>query len=51
MNDCEEIGGNFVNQRVYWNGKSDVSSLAGQPIRIHFQLKRAQLFAFQFVGE
>src|SRR5437899_12305027 len=29
--DCEEIGGNFVDQRVYWKGKTDVSPLAGRP--------------------
>lgn len=47
--DCEEIGGNFIDQRVYWKGKSDVSALAGKPVRLHFQLKRAKLFAFQFL--
>ncbi|MBL9123752.1 MAG: hypothetical protein JNG90_08980 [Planctomycetaceae bacterium] len=49
--DCEEIGGNFVNQAVYWRGSTDVSSLAGRPIRVHLQLKRAKLYALQFVGE
>ncbi len=46
--DCEEIGGNFIDQRIYWKNKADLSSLAGQPVRIHFQLKRTKLFAFQF---
>lgn len=49
--DCEEIGGNFIDQRVYWKGQSDVSSLAGRPIRIYFRLKQARLYAFQFAGE
>jgi hypothetical protein len=47
--DCEEIGGNFIDQRVYWKGKSDVSALAGKPVRLSFHLKRAKLFAFQFL--
>jgi hypothetical protein len=47
--DCEEIGGNFVDQRVYWKGKTDVSQLAGQPVRIHFKLTRAKLYGFQFL--
>ena len=47
--DCEEIGGNFIDQRVYWKGKSDVSSLAGKTVRLRFNLKRAKLFAFQFL--
>ncbi len=49
--DCEEIGGNFIDQAVYWKGKTDVSTLAGRPIRIAFQLKRAKLFAFQFAQQ
>jgi hypothetical protein len=49
--DCEEIGGNYIDQQVYWKGKPDVSSLAGEPIRIHFKLKRAKLYAFQFTKE
>lgn len=49
--DCEEIGGNFINQAVYWRGSTDVSPLAGRPIRVYIQLKRAKLYALQFVGE
>jgi hypothetical protein len=51
MDDCEEIGGNFMDQRVYWRGQHDVSSLAGTPVRLKFKLKRAKLYAFQFVNE
>lgn len=49
--DCEEIGGNFIDQRVYWKGKSDVSALAGKPVRLQIQLKRGKLYAFQFRQE
>ncbi|MEO8352541.1 MAG: hypothetical protein ABI680_12465 [Chthoniobacteraceae bacterium] len=49
--DCEEIGGNFIDQRVYWKGKTDVSSLAGRPVRLYFKLVRAKLYAFQFLAE
>ncbi|RYD26726.1 MAG: hypothetical protein EOP86_25520, partial [Verrucomicrobiaceae bacterium] len=48
--DCEEIGGNFIDQRVYWKGKTDVSSLAGRPVRLYFKLTRAKLYAFQFLS-
>lgn len=51
VEDCEEIGGNFVDQAVYWKGKADVSALAGRPLRIHFKLKRAKLYAFQFTQD
>lgn len=49
--DCEEIGGNFIDQQVYWKGNPDVSSLAGRRVRIHFTLKRAKLYSFQFRAE
>ena len=49
--DCEEIGGNFIDQRVHWKGNPDVASLAGRPIRLYFRLKRAKLYAFQFRQE
>lgn len=51
LDDCEEIGGNFIDQAVYWKGSPDVSALAGRPIRIYVKLKRAKLFAFQFTAE
>jgi hypothetical protein len=49
--DCEEIGGNFVDQAVHWKGSPDVSSLAGRPVRIQIKLRRAKLYAFQFTKE
>lgn len=49
--DCEEIGGNFVDQRVYWKGKSELSALADRPIRLYFKLTRAKLYGFQFLME
>jgi hypothetical protein len=48
---CEEIGGNFIDQTVYFKGNSDLSALAGRPVKLHFKLKRAKLFAFQFTAE
>lgn len=48
LEDCEEIGGNFIDQAVYWKGRPDVSSLAGKPVQIQFKLRRAKLYAFQF---
>ncbi|MCW5558442.1 MAG: hypothetical protein KIT22_11510, partial [Verrucomicrobiae bacterium] len=48
--DCEEIAGNFIAQQIYWKGHPDVSALAGRPVRLHFRLKRAKLYAFQFTG-
>jgi hypothetical protein len=49
--DCEEIGGNFIDQTVYWRANPDVSSLEGRPIRLYFRLTRAKLYAFQFTQD
>ena len=49
--DCDEIGGNFIDQRVNWKGRTDLSGLAGKPIRLRFDLKRAKLYAFQFTQQ
>lgn len=48
LSECEEIGGNYIDQTVYWNGAADVSSLAGTPIIVRFQMTRAKLYGFQF---
>lgn len=51
LGECEEIGGNYIDQAVYWNGSNDVSALAGTPVSIFFKMCRAKLFAFQFTAE
>jgi len=51
MSDCQEIGGNFIDQRVYWKGGSDVSALTGRVVRLRVNLKRAKLYAFQFTAD
>ena len=51
VDDCEEIGGNFVDQAVSWKGNPDVSTLSGRPVRIQIKLKRAKLYAFQFTHD
>ena len=50
LEDCEEVGGNFIDQAVYFKGDPDVSGLAGKPVRLYFKLTRAKLFAFQFTA-
>ena len=49
--DCEEIGGNYIDQTVYWKGNADVAPLAGTPIKLRIQLNRANLYAFTFTNE
>lgn len=49
--ECEEIGGNFLDQAVYWKGNHNVSALAGRAVRLHVKLRRAKLYAFQFTAD
>lgn len=48
FNDSREIIGNEVQRIVSWNGKSDVSSLAGKPVKLKIYLKDADLYSFKF---
>ena len=46
--DCEAIIGNEISRVVKWNGKADLTELAGRPIRLRFALKDADLFSLKF---
>jgi hypothetical protein len=46
--DCPEIFGDQIEQVVAFKTGSDVSRLAGRPIRLRFVLKDADLYSFQF---
>ena len=50
LDDCNRILFNDVAHTVRWGGKSDVSSLAGKPVRLRIQMRSAKLYAFQFRG-
>jgi len=49
MANCHEVFGDSTDRTVAWKNGTDVSSLAGKPIRLRFQLQDADLYAFQFV--
>ncbi len=49
MEECFPIFGDHIEFTVAWKGKgSDVSALAGKPVRLRFALKDADLYAFRF---
>ena len=48
LNDCPEIPGDSIERTVTWENGEDVSQLSGKPVRIRFELKAADLYAFQF---
>jgi hypothetical protein len=47
--DCDPIQADSTRHIVTWNGNSDVSSLAGQVIRVRFEMLNAKIFALQFM--
>ncbi len=50
MNDCTEMFGDEIDGIVRWSNGSDVSALAGRPVRLRFRLADADVYAFKFDG-
>jgi hypothetical protein len=48
MDDCDEIYGDDLERTVSWTGANDVSSLAGQPVRLRFAFRDADLYSLRF---
>jgi len=47
---CDEIFGDALECAVQWRGNADIAPLAGQPVRLRFALKDADVFALRFAG-
>jgi hypothetical protein len=45
---CPEIVGDAIEQAVVWEGGNDVERLAGQPVRLRFVMRDADLYSVQF---
>jgi hypothetical protein len=48
MDDSDERVGDRIEHPVTWNGSPDLSSLAGEAVRIRFQMRDADLYAMRF---
>lgn len=48
IDDCRPIYGDEINRRVQWRGDSALESLAGQSVRLRFELQECDLYSFQF---
>lgn len=48
IDDCPEIYGDQISRVVAWTAGSDVGKLAGQPIRLRFVMKDADLYSLRF---
>ena len=47
----DAFAGDDFRHVVTFDGKTDVSALAGKPIALRFHLKRAELYSFAFQHE
>ncbi len=45
---CDLVQGDALAQVVSWQGKTDLSSLRGQPVRLRLTLSRSRLYSFRF---
>lgn len=48
VEDCVMQIGNELDRKVTWKSGSDLSSLAGQTLRLRFSMKDADIYSFQF---
>jgi hypothetical protein len=48
LSDSVEIYGDEIERVVAWQGGSDVSTLAGKPVRLRFAMKDADLYSVRF---
>lgn len=48
FDECDGIIGDEIRRTVSWQGREDLSALAGRPIRLRIQLRDADLYALQF---
>lgn len=49
--DSDEIFGDAVDRPISWKNSTDVSKLAGTPVRLRFLLKDADLYSFRFAHD
>jgi len=45
---CNTITTDSVRHVVTWNGNGNVGNLAGQVVRLRFEMQNAKLYAFDF---
>lgn len=48
MEDCDVLIGDRIDGAVSWHGRKSLSRYAGEPVRLRFMMKDADLFALRF---
>ena len=51
LDDCEPLVGDHIDGRVQWKGRSIPKRLIGQPVRVHIELRDADLYSIQFARQ
>lgn len=51
LDDCQPVIGNEIERGVQWASDADLSALAGQAVRLRFEIKDAELFAYRFAAD
>jgi hypothetical protein len=46
--DCQPLSGDAVSHTMRWKKNSDLSGLAGKPVRLRFELAKGRLWSFRF---
>lgn len=50
LNDADEINGNHIRVFASWNEDTDLSEIAGKPVRLRFVMRASKLYSFQFLS-
>ena len=48
LDDCQEMIGDRISHRVKWRGSPNLDALVGQPVRLRFEAKDADIYSLQF---
>jgi hypothetical protein len=51
LQDCVAVETDGIRQIALWKSNADIRSLSGKTIRLHFELKQADLYSFQFTAD
>ena len=48
LDECDPVTSDALDHPVAWGDKADLTALAKRPVRLHFEMHRAALYAFTF---
>jgi hypothetical protein len=49
LKEADQLNGNSARMKASWGAKVDVSSLAGNPVKLRFVMRNSKLYSFQFI--